>query len=206
MSAVIETPDITTVAELAQIYAESVRKDMPDAHLFNLACGKREVEGFKGVDFYADTDIRHDLINGSWDFVQDNSVGMFYCSHFFEHVADQNAFMMKAWRKLRTDGLFLIITPYGWSPRAWQDPDHKRPIFRETYAYFNKKWRAANELEHYEGAMDFDIVDMWPVWSKKYAARAEAAVKNNPEIAETFLTTIGAVDDLIVLLKKRASD
>lgn len=472
MTATIEAPEISTVADLAQHYAESVRRDMPDAYLFNLACGKSSVEGFKGVDLYADTDVRHDLINGSWDFVPDNSVGMFYCllpgskvttprgevaieeiaagdvvlggtgwttvikplsryydgvahrittshgvvevtedhpiatpsgwlkasdlrygdsvycttkiqppdrvdclnvlfgiggralpttlnatptvfdrrsatakgrddigllgltdkewahqskqgnsrtvaaheakvralpirqrrfaeigvkrysgganqvacliednlvsvcdadlyeehrllrnidadsalavndsgqptflaigqvtsiesfhffghvynlntsdnsfvssnvlthncSHFFEHVADQNAFMMKAWRKLRNGGLFLLITPYGWSPRAWQDPDHKRPIFRETYAYFNKAWREKNQLEHYEGAMDFDIVDVWPVWNKKYAARAEAAVRNNPEIAETFLSTIGAVDDLIVLLRKRASE
>lgn len=203
MTAIAEvgTEDIRTIQGLAQHFVEGIKSEVANPVLFDLGCGKKRIDGFLGVDFYLDTDVRADLLNKEWDFTPDNSVDMFYSSHFVEHVQDLNTFMSRAWRKMKDRGLFLVTTPYGLSVRAWQDPDHKRPIFRETYFYFHKQSRVNMGVDHYEGSADFEIVRFWPVWNKKYAVRAE----NNPELAETYLNTFNAVDDLTVLLRARKS-
>lgn len=206
MTALVESPEtseIKTLHGLALHFVDRIRETVDEPVLYDLGSGQRCVPGFMGVDYYATTtDVRHDLIGGDWSFTPDNSVDMLHASHFLEHVSDLNGFMDKAWRKLKDGGLFLITTPYGLSVRAWQDPTHVRPIFRETYMYFNKGWREGQKLEHYEAACDFDIVDIWPIWNKRYATRAE----NNHELAETFLSTFNAVDDITVLIRARKEE
>lgn len=199
MTEIAPPPEVTSLHGLANYVIGIIKEETPDPVLFDLGCGKKKFPGFKGVDFYTDTDVQHDLFNGDWSFTPDNSVDMLNACHFVEHVQDLNGFMEKAWRKLKKGGYFLITTPYGLSVRAWQDPDHKRPIFRETYWYFNRESRLNMGVDHYEGKSNFDICQMWPAWHKDYATRAQ----NNPDLAEQFLKTWGAVDDLTVLLRSK---
>ncbi len=194
-----EVDDIRTIWGLADYFVNTIKAEVANPVLFDLGCGRKKHPSFLGVDYYLDTDVKADLVNAEWDFTPDDSVDMFYSSHFIEHIPDLNTFMSRAWRKLKNGGKFLITTPYGFSVRAWQDPDHKRPIFRETYFYFNKQSRVNMGVEHYEGSADFDIVKMWPVWAKRFASRAE----DNPELAEQYLQTFNAVEDLTVLLRAR---
>ncbi len=200
MSATIAEMDTTSLHTMEELRSHVVSLiKTPNPFLYDLGCGQKPAKGFVGVDLYASVGVRADLFAPVWDFVADDSCDMLYASHFLEHVPDLDSFMSNAWRKLKDGGFFLINTPYGHSPRAWQDPDHKRPIFRETYWYFNAAARKRMGVEHYYGSADFDMVDVWPVWNKKYAARAEA----NPQLVEDFLAIFGACDDLTVLLRAR---
>lgn len=174
--------------------------------VYDLGCGKNKAEGFLGVDFYTGTDVQHDLFNGSWDFTPDGSVDFFYSSHFVEHVPDWNRFWERVYAKLKPGGFVLVTTPYGSSPRAHQDPDHKQIIFPERYWYTNAGARERMGTGHYlhdnTGRLvffDFDILEVWPVWNEKYAYR----VANNPALAEDFKERVGAIDDLTVLLRKK---
>jgi SAM-dependent methyltransferase len=193
------TAECVTLYELVGQIVDKIRTETPEPVLFDLGCGKNKFPGFQGVDFYADTDVKADLFNGDWSFTPDGSVDMFVSSHFLEHVPDLNGFMEKAYRKLKVGGYFFATTPYGHSIRAWQDPTHIRPIFRETYWYFNKAWRDAVSVDHYQSQTDFDVIEFWPAWSRKYAAKVAA----NPALAEDLIDHFNAVDDLSALLRRR---
>lgn len=129
----------------------------------DLACGQVCAAGFEGVDIAPGDGVKHvvDLMTTPWPF-ETSSVDEARSSHFFEHLdGDQQiGFMNELWRILKPGAGALITTPFGWSVRAWQDPTHKRPIFVETYLYYQKAWREANKLTHGPYAKilcDFDI-------------------------------------------------
>jgi SAM-dependent methyltransferase len=177
--------------------SESDGADRPPV-VYDLGCGSNKAPGAIGVDLYSsNADTIHDLESGDWSFCADGSVDVFYASHYLEHVHELERFMDKAHRKLKAGGYFLITTPYGASPRAWQDPDHVRAIFRETYWYFNAEWREKNGVSHYSANCDFDIVGMYPVWHPDFADKSEAAKEYAME------HVWNAVLDLTVILKKR---
>lgn len=125
----------------------------------DLGCGENKKEGFTGVDFYADTDVKADLMKFPWIW-EDQSVEEIWCSHFFEHIPGPTRvpFMDEVWRIMIPNGKMTIICPYWSSPRSIQDPMHCwPPICDETFLYFNKGWRTANRLNHYLGKCDFDF-------------------------------------------------
>ena len=125
----------------------------------DLGCGGNKKEGFTGVDLYATTDVKQDLMQFPWPW-EDASVEEIWCSHFFEHVPGPTRipFMDEVWRILIPNGKMTIICPYWSSPRAIQDPMHAwPPVSDESFLYFNKGWRDANKLNHYVGKCDFDF-------------------------------------------------
>lgn len=141
--------------------------------------------------------------DGGWEFTPDNSVDVFFSSHFVEHVPDWNHFFAHAYRKLKDGGYFVITTPYYLSVRATQDPDHKQMISRERYYYLSAEWLKANDLSHYQARVDFEICALYPVWNEKYA-HLMTAMQTNPEVAENALRHIpNAVDDLTVMLRAK---
>lgn len=164
---------------------------------YDLGCGKSPAPKCVGVDLYCVADVRHDLEHGDWTFCADGSVDVFFSSHFVEHVHNLERFFDNACRKLKPGGYFLITTPYGNSPRAWQDPDHVRPIFRETYWYFDAEWREKNGVSHYSATCDFEPTGMYPVWHPDFAHCSEATKAYHME------HTWNAVLDLTVILRKR---
>ena len=66
-------------------------------------------------------------------------------------------FMKEVYRILKPGGKVRIIAPYVMHTRAFGDPTHERYIHDMSFAYFNKEWREANKLEHYNIDVDFDI-------------------------------------------------
>lgn len=192
-----QTPEIVTIDGLLQRIVDTAVAENPYPVLYDLGCGKNKAPGFLGVDFNIAADVHQDLFAPEWNFTPDDSVDVFYSSHFVEHVPDLNRFMTNAWRKLADGGFFLITTPYGASDRAWQDPTHVRPLFRQTYWYFNKEARQKMNNDHYGSEADFDIVEMWPVFHERFADLGDV----QKEYHMNF--TWNAVSDLTVLLRAR---
>lgn len=138
----------------------------------NLACGKRKLDGFKGVDLRPGdgVDIVCDLEQYPWPF-EDNSVGEIYISHYAEHTKDLMKFMNELWRVCENEAKVTIVGPYQTSMQAWADPTHTRVLSEATWAYYNKAWREREMLDHYPITCNFEIgkavVFFRPPWDKK---------------------------------------
>ena len=165
----------------------------------NLAAGRQRLDGFLSVDIapLEGVDVVTDLTITPWPWA-DGSVEEVFCSHFVEHLdGDQFIrFMNELGRILAPAGKATIIAPYYTSMRAWQDPTHKRAIREATFLYFNKAWRAQNQLDHYPMTCDFDF-------TYGYAFAPQWALRN--EEARTFALAhyLNVVTDLHVTLTKR---
>ncbi len=75
----------------------------------------------------------------------DDSVDEVHCSHFVEHLdADERIhFANQLWRVLKPTGTARIVTPYGFSDRAFGDLTHKwPPVHVFWHMYLNAEWRA----------------------------------------------------------------
>lgn len=191
----IKPEEPITMEELLRRLVEQIKETTDVPVLYDLGCGKNPCPGFVGVDLYSGADVVADLVGGEWDFCADESVDFFYSSHFVEHVEDFRGLFAKVYRKLKPGGYAVITTPYGASNRAWMDPDHKRPIFRETYFYLNADWRERNGI-HYGPDVNFEIIEQFPVWNARFQFLA-------PEQQAYHLEhTWNAVDDLTVILRK----
>jgi hypothetical protein len=70
---------------------------------------------------------------------------------------EQIAFMNELHRVLKPKSGCLIGTPYGSSTKAWQNPTNKRPIYGETFLYYNKGFREQNNLRLPQITADFDV-------------------------------------------------
>ncbi len=103
-------------------------------------------------------DIVHDLEVFPWP-IEDNSVAFIRCCHVIEHIKPwlQIEFMDECWRILGHDDVLAIATPYGGSPRYFQDPTHCAPWMKITPYYFvegsplygiyePKPWRIENRV------------------------------------------------------------
>lgn len=176
---------------------------------YDLGCGLHPATGFQGVDKFAlmagdQPNIVADLFtDDGWNFLADNSVDIFFSSHFVEHVFDWDHFFTQVYRKMKAGGYFVITTPYYLSVRATQDPDHKQMISQERYHYLMRDWRSSQGLEHYEADVDFEICAFYPVWNAAFAHIGAAADKN-PAAADYAMRHIpNAVDDLTVVLRAK---
>lgn len=166
----------------------------------NLGCGQSKMDGFTGVDISPDcgADIVHDLAMFPWPF-EDDSVDEAYAAHFLEHLPglDRMPFMNELWRVLKEDATATIITPYGNSGRAVQDPTHMwPPIVEASYLYFNRKWREDNGLDHYPITCNFDFTYGYNI-DNPWASRAQEA----KDFALRHYLNVAA--DLHVILTKR---
>ena len=169
----------------------------------DLACGLVPKEGFVGVDNSPNLDyhdrrkmIRHDLQRRPWPF-RTNSVAEVWCSHYVEHTPDLIAFMDEIYRVLSIEGLATITAPFYTSVRAIQDPTHLRSISAETFFYFNKAWREAANIGHYNIKSDFDIIETKYILSEQWKDVTEK------ELNYAIWHFYNVVTDIIVTLKRR---
>jgi SAM-dependent methyltransferase len=169
----------------------------------DLGCGQRPKEGFEGVDIADVKEVTHraDLFTFPWPF-EDESVDEVHCSHFFEHVpaALRFPFMDELYRIMKPGSRAAIICPYYNGARASQDPTHEwPPISEASFLYFDKRWREANQLDHYHVTCDFEAVYAYS-WYPDWAVRNEEA----RAFAAKHYTNV--IMDIHVSLVKRVMD
>ncbi len=163
----------------------------------NLACGQRKVEGFLGVDNVKldGVDIVQDLESYPLDF-PDNYADEVFINHYIEHVKDLIFFMNELHRIMKQGAKATVVAPYYASIRAWQDPTHVRAISEATFLYFNKGWREANKLDHYNITTDFDFSYSYMLnldWANRSQEARDFAIRHY----------INVINDIQVILTKR---
>ena len=173
---------------------------------YDLACGSNLQKGFIGIDFTkkgTQAKIEHNLFVTPWP-IESNSADELFASHFVEHIPHGTDgfhdpfwdFFNEAWRILKPNGIFRIVTPYYTSGRAFQDPTHQRFITEATFMYLTKAWRKVNRLEHYPINTNFEIVKIDHSVSQEFNGRAQEAVQY------AAMHNWNVVDDIIITLKK----
>lgn len=133
----------------------------------DLGCGPNPKDGFVGLDSRAFNEkvTVTDLSAKKWyfekaelggvalsegktaNYIPDNSVGEFHCSHFLEHLTglQRVSFFNELYRIMSPGAKGLIITPHWSSNRAYGDFTHQWPPVSEMgYYYINKDWRKVN--------------------------------------------------------------
>lgn len=118
------------------------------AQRLNLGCGRNSIVGWTnvdsmklpGVDIIADLDRCADI---PLPFETD-STDEFLMSHVIEHLHAPLPLMQELWRIAKPGAKLTILTPYGHSDDAWEDPTHVRPYFLNSFGYFSQPyyWRA----------------------------------------------------------------
>lgn len=165
----------------------------------DLACGQRKQAGFEGVDIAPGPGIDFvlDLEKFPWEPFKDHSVEEVYCSHYIEHTPDLMKFMDEIWRVCKDGAKVTFLCPYYTSIRAWQDPTHKRIISEATFLYFQKGWREANKLDHYQIKSDFTVTQMVvyfnPPWDKRTEEARQFAQQHYWNVVSDLLVELKAI-------------
>jgi len=80
---------------------------------------------------------------------KDNSADEIYAYHVLEHAQDLVATMEEIWRVCKEGSLVYIRVPHASSPYVtWVDPNHRRGLTIETFAFFAISERARFEPEY----------------------------------------------------------
>jgi hypothetical protein len=142
--------------------------------------------------------VLFDLKQFPWP-IHSDSVDEIRCMDYMQKLdgTEQIKFMNELHRILKSKSGALIGTPYGNSNRAWQNPSNKRPIYGETYLYYNKGFRESNQLFLPEITADFDI-------SFPYQALDDSLKTRHHEVQGWMSKHfVNAIHDLIALVVKR---
>lgn len=153
---------------MVEVAEKPKRKRKTKTLRLDLGCGQRCSEGFEGVDLHPADGVKHvvDLFGDTqWPF-KTSSVDEIFSSHLVEHIPHGDGdvdgfykFFNEVHRICKPDAKVVILTPYGKSNRALQDPTHRRSIVPETWNYLNQDWLKGNGIDHYTGFTgDFEIV------------------------------------------------
>jgi len=86
----------------------------------DFGCGKKKKEGFIGVDFgkTSDAEIICNCEHYPLPF-NDNTIDEVYSSHFLEHIADPNAFLIDLMRIMKPGAEALIHVPNHQYSQSW---------------------------------------------------------------------------------------
>lgn len=156
------------------------------------------MEGFLNVDLVdgPGVDVTCDLLKPPWPFETQSVTGL-HCEHFIEHVPDLIAFMNEAWRVCVVGALFTIIHPHWTSHRAWMDPTHIRPLPFEAWAYYDKRWREREKLDHYPITCNWHVLaadaSLTDEWADKSPEEQKFAVRHYLDVC---------IDSKIVLVSE----
>lgn len=77
-------------------------------------------------------------------------------SHTFEHITRILPLMEELWRIAKPGCSLVIITPYGSSDNADEDPTHVRRVFKDTFFYFSQAWYGQADYG-YRGDWDYRL-------------------------------------------------
>jgi len=155
---------------------KALLKDKQSVRL-DLACGaNKQGPDWVGIDIQPlpGVDIVHDLEKYPWPLPGD-CASIALASHLIEHLNPANfgiiKFFNEAWRVLKPDGEFCIITPYAGSYGFWQDPTHIKGFNEASFYYFDplhpsgyygfykpKPWRIKETVFHRDGNLEVVLV------------------------------------------------
>ncbi len=144
----------------------------------NVGCGAHELwDGWVNVDVVAYTaavvvcDVRDLAALG--EVCDVDSVDVLRCSHLLEHFDghEQLRVMENLWRVAKPGAMFECIVPYGQSRHFWRDPDHVRPMFRDSWAAFCQPYYERCDLG-YRGDWQVRDVSLLPEADEMVRARA----------------------------------
>lgn len=118
----------------------------------NIGCGGTLVPGYRHLDYvdYPHVDYLYDLNSGerirdrNGILVEDNTFDEMICHHVFEHIREPLNMMYELWRVAKPGCKLMLVTPYGSSDNADEDPTHVRRVFPNTYVYFSQAWYGKN--------------------------------------------------------------
>jgi len=127
----------------------------------DLGCGKNKKPGFTGVDAIAfeGVDVVMNIGKEAWPW-PDESIEEVHCSHFVEHldVQERIHFVNELYRVMKPGATAQVITPHGFSGRAFGDLTHKWPPVHEFWFYYlDKAWREVNAPHNDFYTCDFSI-------------------------------------------------
>jgi hypothetical protein len=131
----------------------------------------------------------------------DNSVKEIKCVHKLEFIPGKQrvAFMEEAWRVLEVGGTMTVVVCYYSSTRAIQDPMLQwPPMCEQSFLYFNKGWREANQLPPIK--CDFEFPSTYG-----YSGGTEISTKNQETQTYWVAHYLNSVADLHMTLTKRAA-
>jgi hypothetical protein len=159
---------------------------------------KKKIEPInKTIDLLDLSKVEFDLTKFPWPYA-DGTVTEINCFHKFEYVPARLRipFMEEAWRVLVAGGKMNVIACYWTSPRAIQDPSLEwPPICEQSFLYFNKGWRAQNQLPEIKADLDF---------SYGYQIEAETAARNTETQSFWIKHYLNTVNDIQLALVKRS--
>lgn len=124
------------------------KNSAPTPIKLDIGCGSRKQSGHIGVDLikFDGVDVVFDLRKSPWPW-DDNSVDSAHCSHFLEHLTNQNkrwervTFFNELWRVMKPEGQCTLIVPHWASNRFYGDPTHCEPLSEMAFYYLDPTWR-----------------------------------------------------------------
>lgn len=112
----------------------------------NVGCGLRPIPGFVNLDKMPGkgVDVVFDLEKCGGEEVlkriplpfSDNYFDRILLNHVFEHITNVLPMMHELYRIAKHGCEMVLVTPYGSSDNADEDPTHVRRIFKESYIYY----------------------------------------------------------------------
>jgi hypothetical protein len=141
--------------------------------------------------------VTHSLTEFPWPY-EDNSVEECSILHKLEYIPGSHRvrFMEELYRILTPGGKANFVVCYWNSVRAVQDPELQwPPLCEQSFLYFNKGWRAANNLPAIK--CDFDFT---------YGYQVDPDTASRPQETQSFWIKYytNAVHHVQLLLTKRS--
>jgi predicted SAM-dependent methyltransferase len=124
---------------------------------------------------------------------EDESADEIYCSHYIEHTTNLIRFMDEIYRILKQGRDCTMVAPYYNSIEAWRDPTHRRAISEDTFNYFNKAWREARQLDHYDIKSDFIVtheLSLKPEWKMRSEEARKFAIRHYTNVVDEIKVTL----------------
>jgi SAM-dependent methyltransferase len=151
----------------------------------NIGCGSKQLAGFVNLDKTPPADVVFDLEtcgqknrvgDCGWSApnrmpFEDNTFDRMLMSHCFEHIVNVMPMMEELHRIAKPGCSLVIVTPYGSSDNADEDPTHVRRVFKNTYLYFSQAaygsadygyrgdWKAIQRIFSVDGSLFGEDVD-----------------------------------------------
>ena len=137
-----------------------------EIHL-DLGCGTRKkADYFTGIDIhsYEGVDIVMDLRMAKLPF-PDNSVDGVYASHFLEHLSfEENIYLFnEIYRVLKTNKVFEIVVPHGFSYAGMTDLSHKTFWTEDTFGYFTPENHYYYDWQVNVNGENMKLINKWKV-------------------------------------------